>query len=154
MLPDLIWGFSPSSSVPGQSFSLPCCRGVVHFAVQVRSIGWMLWKHPHPLSLPSQWQGTFNPSLKSLSSPWVKLDRRSVGRMGQHQGGEGAREVEQGFRYINPRATVVTHSLTRIHPSSLQTLTHTATSQLVMQLSSVSFSACGWLEINCKRIRQ
>lgn len=121
---------------------------------QVRSIGCLLSKQPHPLSLPSQWQGTFNPSLKSLSSPWVKLDRRSVGRMGPHQRGEGAQEVERGFRYINPRATVVTHSLTQIHPSSSQTLTHTAASQLVMQLSSVSFSVCGWLEINSKLIHQ
>lgn len=50
-----------------------------------------------------------------------------------HTRGEGAQEVEQGFRYINPRATVVTHSLTQNHHGPRQSLTHTATSQLVME---------------------
>lgn len=50
-----------------------------------------------------------------------------------HTRGEGAQEVEQGFRYINPRATVVTHSLTQNHHGPRQSLTHTATSQLVMK---------------------
>lgn len=133
VLPGHIWGFSSSSSVLWHTYTLflPAAEVSSTLLFQGHAIGCLLSKHPHPLPQVSQLHGTFHLPLKSPPQE----SSLTEGRLGgwDHTRGEGAQEVEQGFRYINPRATVVTHSLTQNRHSPQQSLTHTATSQLVVK---------------------
>lgn len=107
---------------------------------QGHAIGRLLTKHPHPLPEVSQLHGTFHLSVKSVKSPPLPRPNPhesslTEGQLGgwDHTRGEGAQEVKQGFRSINPRPTVVTHSLTQNGHGPRQSLTHTATSQMVVK---------------------
>lgn len=77
MLPDLIWGLSPSSSVPWQSFSLPGCRGVVHFAVP-SAFHWLPAVETPTPTLPAQpmarhFQPVTQKSFVPMSQAWQKV---------------------------------------------------------------------------------
>lgn len=153
MLPDLIWGLSLSSPLPWQSFSLLCCRDVVYFAVP-RPFHWLPADETPTATLPSQpmarhFQPVTQKYLVPMSQAWQKVGWED----GTTPGGRGHERWSRrsATLTLGPLSSL---SLTQIHPSSLQTLTHTVTSQLGVQISSVPFSVCGWLEINCKLARQ
>lgn len=98
-----------------------CCRGVVHIAVP-RPRHWLPALQTPTPTPPGQPIARYFPPVTQKSPPRPPPppphheSSLTEGRLGgwDHTRGEGTQEVEQGFRYINPRATVVTHSLTQI----------------------------------------
>lgn len=114
-----------------------CWRGVVHLTVP-RPRHWPpVLKTPTPTPPGQPIARYFPPVTQTPPPPTPHWSSLMEGRLGgwDHTRGEGAQEVERGFCYINPRATVVTPSLAQNHHGPWQSLTCTATSQLDMKKS-------------------
>lgn len=111
------------------------------------------------------------PTPRRHHHPIMSQALRRVGwEDGTTPGGRGHKRWSRGSATLTPRATVVTHSLTRNHQGPRQALTHTATSQSVMKKKNVllrrfkfsnkresipgqvSIPVGGWLEVNRKLV--